>query len=93
MRGVDFEAIEPVVPGVHRLIVDVIGADGLFGSPVFRAETGQIIGVFVGTHIEGRIDDGKKMGDTVESGHVVALDQRKLLELNETCDRANQAKK
>jgi hypothetical protein len=81
------------VPGIHRVIVDLLGADGLFGSPVFRSETGEVIGVFVGTNIEGRIDDGKKMGDTVESGHVVALDQRKLLELNEKCDRANQRRK
>jgi len=81
------------VPEIHRLIVDVMGADGLFGSPVFRAETGEIIGVFAGTDLVGRIDDGKKMGDTVESGHVVALDQRKLLELHEKCDTANQRKR
>jgi hypothetical protein len=78
------------VPEIHRLIVDVMGADGLFGSPVFRAETGEIIGLFAGTDLVGRIDDGKKMGDTVESGHVVALDQRKLLELHGKCDAANQ---
>ncbi len=81
------------VARIHRLIVDVMGADGLFGSPVFRAETGEIIGLFAGTNIEGRIDDGKKMGDTVESGNVVALDQRRLIELNEKCDRASQLKK
>jgi hypothetical protein len=80
------------VASIRRLIVDVMGADGLFGSPVFRAETGEIIGVFAGTNIEGRIDDGKKMGDTVESGNVIALDQRRLLELNEKCDRASQLK-
>src|ERR1700685_135994 len=80
-------------PGIRRLIVDVMGAGGLFGSPVFRAETGEVIGVFAGSNVEGRIDEGKKVGDTVESGHVIALDQRKLSELNEKCDRANQSKK
>jgi hypothetical protein len=29
----------------------------------------------------------------VESGNVIALDQRRLLELNEKCDRTSQAKK